>query len=157
MRKAPNKAESFADAVTAIHDHGIGIQGSFIFGYDHDTPDVFAEVLDFIEAQRLEAAIFSVLTPFPGTRVYDQMQRDGRILHTNWAKYDMNHVVYQPKKMSPERLQEGLHWAYRRLYGGRSIFKRMMPPNKNFLFFLIQNIGFRRAWQMALKGWDHGA
>jgi len=157
MRKAPNTAASFADAITTIHDHGIGIQGSFIFGYDHDTPDVFGEVLDFIETQRLEAAIFSVLTPFPGTRVFDQMQADGRILHTDWSKYDMNHVVYQPKGMSPERLQEGLHWAYRRLYGGRSIFKRMIPPNRNFLFFLIQNLGFRRAWQQALKGWNHGA
>jgi radical SAM superfamily enzyme YgiQ (UPF0313 family) len=136
----------YKDAIKKIHDYGIGIQGSFIFGTDYDDVSVFSDVLRFIEKTHLEAVIFSILTPFPGTRVYQTMLRQNRILHTDWEKYDMNHVVYQPQKMTPKQLQEGFNWAYKKLYGYRSIFKRLFPFRRSGLFFSIQNYGFRQAW-----------
>ena len=151
MGKSVNQVNEYRDAVNKLHDHGIGIQGSFIFGTDNDDQSVFSDVLRFIERTHLEAAIFSVLTPFPGTRIQEVLAREGRILHMDWDKYDMNHVVFQPKKMSPQQLQEGLNWAYRRLYGYGSIIKRLFPFMRNSLFYGIQNYGFRQAWKKTLS------
>jgi radical SAM superfamily enzyme YgiQ (UPF0313 family) len=151
MGKSMNRAADYRNAITAIHDHGIGIQGSFIFGTDHDDRSVFSDVLRFVEKTRLEAALFSILTPYPGTGIYETMVRDDRIIDTNWAHYDMNHVVFRPKHMSPEELQEGFFWAYRRLYGLPSIVKRLLPPNNKTLFYGIQNYGFRQAWKTTLR------
>jgi radical SAM superfamily enzyme YgiQ (UPF0313 family) len=147
MGKSVNLVSGYKEAIKKIHDHGIGIQGSFIFGTHYDDASVFSDVLRFIEKTRLEAVIFSILTPFPGTRVYQTMMKENRILNTDWEKYDMNHVVYQPKKMTPRQLQEGFNWSYKRLYGYRSIFKRLFPFHRNGLFFSIQNYGFKKAWE----------
>lgn len=147
MGKSTNLVEGYADAVKMIHDHGIGIQGSFIFGTDQDDQSVFSDVLRFIEKAHIEAALFSVLTPFPGTRIRQTLMKENRILHTDWEKYDMNHVVFRPKHMTPEQLQNGLNWAYKRLYGYGSIFKRLFPFKKRSLFYAIQNYGFRQGWK----------
>ena len=151
MGKSVNRVNEYRDAIKRLHDHGIGIQGSFIFGTDNDDQSVFSDVLRFIERTHLEAAIFSVLTPFPGTRIQDVLVREGRILHTDWEKYDMNHVVFQPKRMTPQQLQEGFEWAYRRLYGYGSILKRLFPFMRNTLFYGIQNYCFRQAWKKTLS------
>ena len=64
------------------------------------------------------------MTPFPGTGLYRRLEAEGRLLHKNWSLYDVEHVVIQPKQMSPERLQEGLEWAWRQSYRPGSIFTR---------------------------------
>jgi len=151
MGKSVNRVAEYQDAIKQIHDHGIGIQGSFVFGTDYDDVSVFADVLRFVERTHLEAVIFSILTPFPGTRIYQSMLQENRLLHTDWEKYDMNHVVYQPRKMTPTQLQEEFNRAYKRLYGYRSIFKRLFPFTRSGLFFSIQNYGFRQAWRKSFK------
>ena len=151
MGKSVNRVEQYRDAVKAIHDHGIGIQGSFIFGTDEDDSSVFSDVLRFVEKIHLEAALFSVLTPFPGTRIQESLMGERRIIHQDWEKYDMNHVVYEPRKMTPEQLQEGFNWAYRRLYGYPSILKRLFPFKRSGLFYGIQNYGFRSGWKKTLS------
>jgi len=150
MGKSANRASEYREAIKILHGHGIGIQGSFIFGTDQDDQSVFSDVLCFIEKTHIEAALFSVLTPFPGTRIRETLASRNRILHSDWEKYDMNHVVFRPMKMTPEQLQEGFNWAYRRLYGYRSIVKRLFPFTRNCLFFGIQNYGFRKAWKKTL-------
>ena len=147
--KSVNRSAEYRDAVKRIHDYGIGIQGSFIFGADQDDPSVFSDVLRFVEKSHIEAAIFSVLTPFPGTEIFTEFQRAKRILHTNWELYDMNHVVFKPKLMSAPQLQNGLDWAYKKLYGYPSIIKRLFPFRRGPIFFGVQNIGFKRAWAKA--------
>lgn len=151
LGKSINRVAEYKEAIQKIHDYGIGIQGSFIFGTDYDDESVFSDVLRFVERTHLEAVIFSILTPFPGTRVYQTLLKENRILHTDWEKYDMNHVVYQPKKMTPEQLQAGFNRAYTRLYGYGSIFKRLFPFRRSGLFFSIQNYGFRQAWKKTLR------
>jgi radical SAM superfamily enzyme YgiQ (UPF0313 family) len=134
-----------------IHDHGIGIQGSFIFGTDQDDQSVFSDVLRFIEKTHLEAALFSVLTPYPGTRIQKALLHENRIIHTDWEKYDMNHVVFKPKKMTPRQLQDGFNRAYQMLYAYRSIVRRLFPLRRSGPFYSIQNYGFRQAWKKTLK------
>jgi radical SAM superfamily enzyme YgiQ (UPF0313 family) len=145
--KSVNRAAEYRDAVKQLHDHGIGIQGSFIFGADQDDTSVFSDVLRFVEKAHIEAAIFSVLTPFPGTEIYKSFKQNDRLLHMNWERYDMNHVVFKPKKMSPAQLQEGLDWAYKKLYGYPSILRRLFPFTRGPVFFGVQNVGFRQAWR----------
>jgi len=151
MAKSTNLVKEYKDAIKIIHDHGIGIQGSFIFGTDQDDQSVFSDVLRFIEKTHIEAALFSILTPFPGTKTRETLLRENRIIHTDWEKYDMNHVVFKPLKMTAEQLQNGFNWAYKRLYGYRSIVTRLFPFRRSGLFYSIQNYGFRQAWKKTLK------
>ncbi|MCD6562173.1 MAG: B12-binding domain-containing radical SAM protein [Deltaproteobacteria bacterium] len=152
MGKSVNQVKEYKNAIRTLHDHGIGIQGSFIFGTDFDDQTIFSDVLRFIEKTHIEAALFSVLTPFPGTRIQEHMLKENRIITTDWEKYDMNHVVFKPKKMTPGQLQNGFNWAYKRLYGYRSIILRLFPFKRSGLFFGIQNYGFRQAWKKTLAG-----
>lgn len=152
MGKSFNVVHAYRDRIRRIHDHGIGIQGSFIFGSDSDTGEIFDDVVRFTEEARLDAAIYSILTPFPGTRLYERMRAEGRILSEDWARYDMNHVVFRPRLMSPEALQLGLSRAYERLYSWSSIARRLMGLRPNLQLFLPMNVGFRRAWQEVI---DH--
>jgi len=154
MGKSANRVSEYKDAIKMLHDHGIGIQGSFIFGTDYDDKSVFSDVLRFVEKTHIEAVLFSILTPFPGTRIYETLQRENRIINTDWEKYDMNHVVFRPKKMTPKELQDGFNRAYRELYGHRSILKRLFPFNRNSFFYGIQNYGFRQAWKKTLRNFS---
>ena len=70
----------------------------------------------------------------------------------NWEHYDMNHVVFKPKKMTATQLQDGLNWAYQKLYAYPSIVKRLFPFKRGPIFFGIQNIGFRQAWRKSRVG-----
>ncbi len=148
--KSMNFVNEYKEGVKLIHDHGIGIQGSFIFGTDNDDQSVFSDVLRFIERTHLEAALFSILTPFPGTKIQRTLQREHRIIHYDWERYDMNHVVFEPKRMTPEELQDGFNWAYKRLYGYKSILTRLFPFKRSGIFYSIQNYGFRQGWKRTL-------
>ena len=91
-----------------LHDHGIQVNGSFVLGFDHDGPDVFAQTVAWIEENRLECATFHILTPYPGTPLFRQMETEGRLLHNDWSRYDTAHVVFQPKNMTADELAERL-------------------------------------------------
>ncbi len=122
-KKSPRTAD-YARRVRVLHDHGIQVNGSFVLGFDHDGPDVFERTADWIEANRLECATFHVLTPYPGTPLFKQMQAEGRLLHTDWSLYDTAHVVFRPKRMTATQLADGYAWCYRRLFSHRSIWRR---------------------------------
>lgn len=123
-RKKTPKAADYARRVRLLHDHGIQVNGSFVLGFDHDDKDVFARTADWIEANRLECATFHILTPYPATPLFRQMQAAGRLLHQDWSLYDTAHAVFQPKNMSPEELEAGYAWMYRRLFSHASIWRR---------------------------------
>ena len=147
MGKKFVEVEKNIDRIRRIQQHGIGIQGSFIVGYDYDTPAVFDEMYAFIEKARLEAFLISVLTPFPGIRVTQRLQAEGRILTRDWSKYDMNTVVYRPVGFTPDELQEGYYGLNRALYSLGSIYRRSVNFKKNMLVFVPQNLGFHGAWK----------
>jgi radical SAM superfamily enzyme YgiQ (UPF0313 family) len=144
--KAPNRADRYRSLIRKIHDHGIGIEGSFIFGSDADDPAVFHQVVEFCEETKMDAAVFAVLTPYPGTKIYERFNQENRILSRDWDLYDMGHVVFQPKRMTADQLQEGHDWANRRFYSYPSMLKRFWPLRRSHQVFLPSNWGMRRAW-----------
>ncbi|HZX35904.1 MAG TPA: radical SAM protein [Thermodesulfobacteriota bacterium] len=142
MRKSFNKAGQYKETFKKIHDAGISIFGSFIFGLEEDDERVFEDTVNFAIDCQLDAANFYILTPLPGTKLFEEMKAAGRLLHTEWDKYDANHVVFKHPKLSQEQLLEGLISAYRHFYSVPSVAKRILRPgNKRFLQALSLNIG----------------
>jgi radical SAM superfamily enzyme YgiQ (UPF0313 family) len=147
LNKRFNKSENYAEYIERIHDHGIGIQGSFIFGHDWDTRKSFDEVFEFCEKTKLDNVLFNILTPFPGTRVFERMKKEGRLLTTDWSKYDMAHAVYRPRNMTAEELEQMYAYINNRFYSASSLFRRLFSFRRSQQVFVPMNWGFRRAWK----------
>ncbi len=145
MGKVTNRALSFLDNANRFRDNGIGILGSFVLGYDGDTPDIFPKILRFCEEARLEAAIFPLLTPYPGTAVRKRLEAEGRIISNDWRNYDMEHINFQPRGMTIEQLQEGYEWLNSSFYSFSSMYKRIFKLHRSVQVFAPMNIGFRAA------------
>lgn len=143
-KKSP-RTEDYAQRVEVLHRHGIQVNGSFVLGFDHDRPDVFARTVEWIEANRLECATFHILTPYPGTPLFKQMEAEGRLLHRDWTRYDTGHVVFRPKHMTPEQLAEGYAWCYRRLFGHTSIWRRRPADVRAVLPYLAMSYLYKRS------------
>jgi len=141
--KKLRKAEQYADHIREIRAYGIGVHGSFIFGFDNDTPDVFDATVDFVLKNRLEVANYCKLTPFPGTRLYEEMSAAGRILHSNWEKYDRYNIVFRPENITEKQLREKTLEAYMKTYSISSILRRMPSGLKNILPYFAMNISYR--------------
>jgi radical SAM superfamily enzyme YgiQ (UPF0313 family) len=108
------------DRIRRYHDHGIGVEGTILLGLDHHTEDFIKHLVDFLLEIELDLAEFTVLTPFPHTRAYDDLQHEGRIFSYDWNDYSADRVVYHPKQISAERLQELLHYAWDTFYHDES-------------------------------------
>ena len=145
MGKVTNRSRSYLDDALAFRDNGIGILGSFVLGYDGDTPDVFPGLLRFCEEARLEAAIFPILTPYPGTQVRKRLEGEGRITSNAWEDYDMEHVTFVPRGMTAAELQEGYDWVNRSFYSFGSMFRRIFKAHRSVQVFGPMNFGFRSA------------
>ena len=129
MRRANKLVNASLDYPTAIkrfHDAGIMINASFAFGFDQDGPDVFERTVEFGIQNKLETATFHILTPFPGTPFFARLAKQGRLLHRNWSRYDTDHAVFQPARMSPTQLEAGHQRAYRDFLSYGSIARRSL-------------------------------
>ncbi|RPJ11610.1 MAG: DUF4070 domain-containing protein, partial [Deltaproteobacteria bacterium] len=112
--------------------------------YDYDDASVFDEFLDFAERNRLDGAFLPILTPFPGTRIYQRLKGENRLLTEDWSKYDMATVVFQPKRMTVEELQEGFWKVNRSFYSPSSTLKRIFSPfslRRSLIIFGPMNLG----------------
>ena len=92
--------DDYARRVAILHDNGIQVNGSFVLGFDHDDASVFEKTVEWIERNRLECATFHILTPYPGTPLFEQLDKEKRIVHRDWRLYDTAHVVFEPKHMT---------------------------------------------------------
>ncbi len=119
--KRQNLGRDYKAVADRLHSLGIMINGSFVFGMDDDGEDVFRRTVDWAVEHGITTATFHIQTPYPGTRLHAQMQRDGRMLTRDWNLYDTRHVVYRPARLKPETLKEGYDWAYREFYRWSSI------------------------------------
>ena len=104
ISKSLNSPDGYREAIKRIHGVGINIVGSFILGLDGDSPDVFKRTYNFIMENKIDAAQFHILTPFPGTKLYDDMIKDDRITDSDWSKYYTGEVVFKPAKMTAREL-----------------------------------------------------
>lgn len=145
MGKKTNLELDYLEAAGIFRDNGIGILGSFVLGCDGDTPAVFDDILRFCEDARLEAAIFPILTPFPGTAVRARLLAEERILTDNWQDYDMGHVTFRPSGMTVEELQAGHDRLNRSFYSFPSMYRRIFKLHRSVQVFGPMNFGFRSA------------
>ena len=141
--KVFNKPAHFARVVDLLHAHGIAVYGCFVFGMDHDTPDVFLQTARFAVEAGIDLPRFAIVTPFPGTALYQRLDREGRILTRNWELYDGQHVVFQPHGMSVRQLQEGTERAWRYTYSISSIARRLKVSPASKWIALSANLGYR--------------
>jgi radical SAM superfamily enzyme YgiQ (UPF0313 family) len=152
-KKTP-KASDYARRVRMLHDNGIQVNGSFVLGFDHDRKDVFARTAEWIEENRMECATFHILTPYPATPLFRQMESEGRLLHRDWSLYDTAHAVFQPKNMTPDELEEGYAWIYQRLFSHASIWRRRPEDWRAVAPYLAMSYLYKRSnrfWRFLIK------
>lgn len=121
--KSQNLKFDYERAAQRLHDLGIMINGSFVFGLDNDNPDVFRRTVDWGVKNAITTATYHILTPYPGTRLFDSMVNSGRIITRDWDLYDTRHVVYKTKGLSAVELENGYWWSYKEFYKWNNVFK----------------------------------
>jgi radical SAM superfamily enzyme YgiQ (UPF0313 family) len=143
IHKGFNSPASYAEWIQRFHDYGIAINGTFVFGLDHDTNEVFERTTQFVIDYGIDLPRFAILTPFPGTALYDRLEKEGRIVTRDWELYDGQHVVFQPAKITARALEQGNAAAWRRTYSYGSIARRMRHTPVSRLLYLGANLGYR--------------
>jgi len=144
MHKGWNSAKDYKEAIKKIQDAGINVVGSFVFGLDEDDKTVFKTTFDFIMETRMDAAQFHILTPLPGTVTYNVLEKEGRIIDRDWAKYHTGEVVFQPKGMTVEELQNGYYWIFRNTYTIKNILKRSLRDLRGIGYRIAANLSYRK-------------
>ncbi len=136
IKKTHNKVEDFKKMIKRVHDYGMTIQGGIIFGFDEDTPDVFDITLEKINELEIDVLEINILTPYPGTPLYDRLDKAGRIFTKDWARYNQVDIVFEPKNMTKEELYEGTRYVAKELYSWTNIIKRNVK-----IFNTIRKLG----------------
>jgi radical SAM superfamily enzyme YgiQ (UPF0313 family) len=148
VKKGFNRVEDYYKIIQRIHAHGIAVQAGIVFGFDHDTPAIFKDTLDFLEAAGVQNATFNLLTPFPGTPLFQKLESEDRILTRDWRKYNSRaDVVYQPAQMSPAELLAGYRYANARFYSMGSIAKRLSRSLVQLWWTLPLNLAYGFQWK----------
>ncbi|MFT5725093.1 MAG: radical SAM superfamily enzyme YgiQ (UPF0313 family) [Bacteroidia bacterium] len=150
--KKQNLHKSYKDAVNRLHSLGIMINGSFVFGLDDDRPDVFKRTVDWGVENGITTSTYHVLTPYPGTKLYEQMEREQRLLTSNWDLYDTRSVVYQPTKLTPLQLKEGYDWAYKNFYSWSNILKGSSSHAK--MKHSLKHLAYAGGWKKFEPLWN---
>ena len=153
VNKSFNQVHQLGEAMKAVHDHDIMVLAGFIFGLDHDDEGVFERTLRFCERNRIELPTFFLLTPLPGTALFQRMESEGRLLHKDWGQYNGATVVFKPRLMTEETLQRGFNWACKEGYSWGSIFKRVFHPQQRFFTRVLSNIAYRSIAQKTPEGY----
>ncbi len=147
IKKTHNKVSDFKRMIRRVHNHGMTIQGGIIFGFDEDTPDIFDTTLEIINDWELDVLEVNILTPYPGTPLYDRLEKEGRITSKDWSKYNQVDVVFKPKQMTEQELYNGARKVAREFYNPVKVLKRVtqtfsitkklagiVPAGTNFTF-----------------------
>jgi radical SAM superfamily enzyme YgiQ (UPF0313 family) len=137
--------DDYARRVAMLHENGIQVNASFVLGFDHDDVDVFEKTVEWVERNRLECATFHVLTPYPGTPLFEEMEKEKRIVHRDWRLYDTAHVVFEPKRMTGEQLLAGYEYCYGRLFSHRSIWRRRPKDWRAVPAYLAMSYLYKRS------------
>jgi len=125
IKKTHNKVNDFKKMIKRVHNHGMTIQGGIIFGFDEDKPDIFDTTIETINDWDLDVLEVNILTPYPGTPLFERLDKEGRIITKDWSKYNQVEVVFQPKNMTPEELYEGARKVAKDFYSTYNLIKRI--------------------------------
>jgi radical SAM superfamily enzyme YgiQ (UPF0313 family) len=142
VNKSWNSPNAYKEAIRKIQKAGINVLGSFIFGLDEDDTSVFKRTVDFVTENNIDAAQYHILTPFPGTRLYASMEKEGRITERDWSRYHTSEVVFKPNKMTAEELQRGYWWAYHKTYSVKNMLKRGLRSPRNLVVRVGMNLSY---------------
>lgn len=154
--KKQNLEKDYVKAVNRLHSLGIMINGSFVFGLDEDDNEVFKRTVDWGVKNSITTSTYHVLTPYPGTQLFKNMEEQGRILTRNWNLYDTRNVVYKTTKLTEGELQNGYNWAYKEFYSWSNIFRSALnhESHKHKLKHLFYSGGWKKfepVWNLLIK------
>jgi radical SAM superfamily enzyme YgiQ (UPF0313 family) len=152
QHKYQNLASDYDAAVRRLHDLGVMINGSFVFGMDDDDETVFDRTVEWAIAGGIETATFHILTPYPGTLLHQRLAAQGRITTSDWDVYDTRHAVYRPARMSPETLERGYWRAYQDFYRWRSIVAGAWTREK--WADRLRHVAYAGGWKKFEPLWD---
>ena len=130
LNKNTNKIKDYASVVKKIHDHGAAAIGTFIFGLDTDTLDVFDKTNEALKKWEVDAIEVNILCPFPGTPLFNKFEKENRILTRDWSKYDEWNIVFKPKNMTPEELWEKSRWLAKEYYSFPNFLRKIIGSIK---------------------------
>jgi radical SAM superfamily enzyme YgiQ (UPF0313 family) len=142
----------YAAAIRRLHDLGVMINGSFVFGMDGDDGSVFERTVEWAIEHGIETATFHILTPYPGTALYKRMSEQGRITIDDWDLYDTRHAVFRPAKLTAAELEYGYHWAYRKFYEWGSIARGASAHGD--VVAGLRHFGYAAGWKKFEPLWD---
>ncbi|MBI5929768.1 MAG: B12-binding domain-containing radical SAM protein [Chloroflexi bacterium] len=152
QNKKQNLNRDYTAAIRRLHDLGVMVNGSFVFGMDADDETVFDRTVEWAITQGIETATFHILTPYPGTVLYERMVAQNRLLHGKWDLYDTRHVVYRPAKIRPEALEAGYWRVYEEFYRWSAIFKG--ASTKDTLTAKMRHVAYAGGWKKFEPMWD---
>jgi radical SAM superfamily enzyme YgiQ (UPF0313 family) len=155
--KRQNVGRDYSAVVRRLHEAGVMVNASFVFGMDDDGPDVFDRTVEWAVAQGVETATFHVMTPYPATGLHRRITAEGRILHSDWDRYDTRQAVFQPKGMTIEQLETGYRRAYEEFYRWSSIWHGAathedLPSRVRHLAYAGGWKKFEPLWDLAIRG-----
>ncbi|MGB7875039.1 MAG: radical SAM protein [Anaerolineales bacterium] len=152
QHKYQNLDRDYSKAIQRLHDLGVMVNASFVFGMDEDDHTVFDRTVEWALQQGIETATFHILTPYPGTVLYENMKRQRRLLTSNWDLYDTRHAVFGPLKMTPETLGAGYWHAYDKFYKWSNILRSSFVHNQ--AIDSLRHIAYAGGWKKFEPLWD---
>jgi radical SAM superfamily enzyme YgiQ (UPF0313 family) len=151
QRKRQNVGRDYAAVTRRLHDAGVMINASFVFGMDGDGPDVFERTVEWAVRTGLETATFHIMTPYPGTALFTRMAAAGRIMHRDWSLYDTRHVIYRPSGMTAQQLEDGYWRAYRAFYRWGNIWRGAAGKP---MADRVRHVAYAGGWKKFEPVWD---
>jgi radical SAM superfamily enzyme YgiQ (UPF0313 family) len=150
--KYQNLHRDYGTSIRRLHDHGVMVNGSFVFGMDGDDGAVFSRTVEWAIGQGIETATFHILTPYPGTGLYDRLAAEGRITTHDWDRYDTRHVVYRPARLTPHQLEAGYWRAYRDFYRWSAIARGAWTKER--WSDRLRHFAYAGGWKKLEPMWD---
>jgi len=150
--KRQNLGRNYREVARRLDSLGIMINGSFVFGLDGDSREVFRRTVDWAVEAGITTATFHILTPYPGTALFSEMEAQQRIETRNWDLYDTRHVIYRPSCMTPEELKRGYDWAYDEFYRWRNIFEASVEHSS--FKHQLKHFSYSAGWKKFERAWD---
>ena len=144
VHKGQNQVERYEALISEIHKRGMMVNASFVFGLDGDDATVFQTTVDWIIKNKIETVTSHILTPYPGTQLYDSLLAQGRITSFDYSKYNTAHVVFEPLAMSQQQLYSGYLDVYRQVYSLKNIIRRRPKSRRQIIPFLLFNLFYRK-------------
>lgn len=142
--KTQNRIERYDDTISKIHKRGMMVNASVVLGFDGDDVSVFRTTLDWLVKNKVASMTAHILTPYPGTQLYHQMEKEKRLIDLNLDHYNTANVVYIPEQMTAEELEKGYLWTYSEFYSWKSILSRLPEEKAQWLAYLQFNILYRK-------------